>query len=89
MAAPGNTSPERRRGAAKRHRREAQLLDAFAALRRSDRRVHDALVTIIRRGDVRILDAVAVVVDFVFRAAWRRARQGEGQPTIAPRPSVT
>jgi hypothetical protein len=85
MSKPGNGSPERRRGAVRRRQREARLLDAFADLRRSDRRVHDALVTIIRRGDVRILDAVGVIVDFVFRAAWRTARQGENQPATASR----
>jgi hypothetical protein len=75
MSKPGNGSPRRHQQAVQRHRREAQLLDAFADLRRSDRRVHDALVTVIRHGDVRVLDAVAVIVDFVFHAARRRVRR--------------
>jgi hypothetical protein len=84
MAEVSNRPLRRRRRAVQRRQREARLLDAFADLRRRDRRVHYALVAIIRHGDVRILDAVGVIVDFVFRAAWRKARQGGNQQASTP-----
>jgi hypothetical protein len=88
VSKPGNGSPWRRQQAVRRQRREAQLLDAFADLRRSDRRVHDALVTIIRHGDVHILDAVGVIVDFVFHAARRRVRRAANHLPPLPRSPV-
>jgi hypothetical protein len=47
MPGSGNGPLPRRRPAPRRRLREAQILDAFDRLRRSDRRVHDALVILL------------------------------------------
>ena len=85
MCEPGNGPRRRRRSAVRSRRREAQLLDAFESPRRSDRRVQDALVTIIRHGDVRILQAVSVIVSCVLRATRSRAQRGANHVAPVPR----
>ena len=75
MTQPGNAPrPARgKRGAAHRWR-ESWLLSALRALRGNDRRAYDILATLLHfslRGELRILDAIHVLVDFAVRARRR------------------
>ena len=73
MSEPGNERHRSRRSAARGRWSEKQILDALEDLRRRDRRVHHAYMTIILLGDVKILRAVAVILRWAVRAARRRA----------------
>jgi hypothetical protein len=85
MSRLGNGPPQRRHSAARRRQREAQILDAFERLRRSDRRVYDILSMAIRCEGVRILHAVGVLVSCASRPARRRAQCGTNRMPAMPR----
>lgn len=54
--------------------RERDLKDMLAQLRRTDARVAEAIVTVLRRADPRTLVAFGVVLEFVAKRLRGRAR---------------
>jgi hypothetical protein len=75
---PGNgPRPSRGKRGSAHHRRESWLLSALRALRGYDRRAYDILAALLHfglRGELRILDAIHVLVDFAARARRRSKR---------------
>jgi hypothetical protein len=54
--------------------RERDLKDMLAQLRRTEARVAEAVVTVLRRADSRTLIAFGVLLEFVVRQRGRRPR---------------
>ena len=54
--------------------RERDLKDILAQLRRTEARVAEAVVTVLRRADPRTLVAFGVLLEFVARRRGRRTR---------------
>ena len=57
-----------------RPQREHDLLELRTYRKRAERRVADALVTLLRRADPHVMGALGVVVEFVALRATRRSR---------------
>ena len=55
--------------------RERDLRDLLEHVRARERRLFDAMVVILTRGDARVLTAVGTVVDFAVRTALLRPRR--------------
>lgn len=71
----GESAPLPRRDSAKQQRQcEAQIMDAFEHLRRSDPCVYAILAKAICAESVRLLHAVGVLVSYVSRPVRRRAQ---------------
>jgi hypothetical protein len=75
---PGNAPrPSRGKRGSAHHSRESWLLSALTTLRGNDRRAYDVLAALLHfglRGELRILDAIHVLVDFAVRARRRSKR---------------
>jgi len=68
------THTAERHGSRARSAREEDLIALLAHVTKHERRVADALVTVLKLGDPRVLAALGVLVDFAVKQAAKGSR---------------
>lgn len=83
MSQPGN-GPRRRRDVTRRRPTKVDALGVISRLRRNDRALLGALVTLVRYADPETLRAVRVVMGLTLRVARRRGTRPPNPVTACP-----